>query len=638
MDTGTISNEDPAHHKAFILLPPNEETKLREVSRHESEALYAGCPLQTTRREIRLLVLGSEFGPPGNAHCFMKSVPLDSPSLKFVAISYAWGDPRDDIQIQVNRKSVRITRTLESALRQIQKLRFRESQNSDGHNHDDRKLAIWVDALCIDQSTTFEKNHQVAMMKSIYEKATQVVVWLGDSDEASEEAVKFIKDAKKIIRKPPCSGDTSPASIVQLLDSRKYNCFISLVQRSWFQRLWVVQEISVPKDVQSIRILCGDSAIFWLELTSVVFWVEFILRDEAQLLGPLRELVIAPSHRRALARAIQTVLIRNEYQKSGSVVERSAKLNLLHLIKNTRYLHASNPRDRIYALLGFVENKHHLAALHPDYSKSTNQLYSQFFKYVVESSRNLSILAFASFRTNECGELPSWAPDLTYHMGTYDCPLDEYNSAGFSASLDRKVAYQFSSALDLFVVRGLYLDAIISVNEFFVEKLIWSSRDLATLIDIWKVDALKNDGLGPYGGYNERINAFWRTLVVDVDLDTKISPSSDKYGSIFKHLFDGDFSKRFHGVPVMRYLTSVAGCCTSRRFFITEKGYMGLGSLGTKPGDCVCILFGGPTPFILRDLDAGHHQFISDAYVHGVMHGEALAEISKEAEQEFVLR
>jgi hypothetical protein len=227
---------------------------------------------------------------------------------------------------------------------------------------------------------------------------------------------------------------------------------------------------------------------------------------------------------------------------------------------------------------------------------------------------------------------------LTYHMGTYDCPLDEYNSAGFSASLDRKVAYQFSSALDLFVVRGLYLDAIISVNEFFVEKLIWSSRDLATLIDIWKVDALKNDGLGPYGGYNERINAFWRTLVVDVDLDTKISPSSDKYGSIFKHLFDGDFSKRFHGVPVMRYLTSVAGCCTSRRFFITEKGYMGLGSLGTKPGDCVCILFGGPTPFILRDLDAGHHQFISDAYVHGVMHGEALADISKEAEQEFVLR
>jgi hypothetical protein len=315
MDTGTISSEDPAHHKAFILLPPNEETKLREVSRHESEALYAGCPLQTTRREIRLLVLGSEFGPLGNAHCFMKSVPLDSSGLEFIAISYAWGDPLDSIPIQVNRKSVRITRTLESALRHIQKLRFRESQNSDGHNHVDRKLAIWADALCIDQSTTLEKNHQVALMKSIYEKATQVVVWLGDSDESSEEAVKFIKDAKNITREPPFFGDTSSALFKHLIEPSKWDCVMSLLQRSWFQRLWVVQEISAPKDVQSIRILCGDSTISWPELTLVVALIEQILHDNAQLLGLDREMAVAPSQRLALARVIQMALIRRNYEK-----------------------------------------------------------------------------------------------------------------------------------------------------------------------------------------------------------------------------------------------------------------------------------------------------------------------------------
>jgi hypothetical protein len=294
-----------------------------------------------------------------------------------------------------------------------------------------------------------------------------------------------------------------------------------------------------------------------------------------------------------------------------------------------------------------VEKDHHLAALHPDYSKPTSQLYTQLFKYVVESSRSLSILALASYRTDEIGELPSWAPDLTYRWGDghdgvdkgYVCSFDEHNLASFSASLDRQVTYRFSDALDLLVVRGLYLDAIISVNDCFAEKLISSWRDLTTLINIWRVDAHKNDELGPYRGFNGRINAFWRTLVVDVDPDTKMSPSSDKYESIFKHLCDNDFSEQLHGVPeMMRYMRRVMTCCKGRRFFITKKGYMGLGNLGTKPGDCVCVLFGGPTPFILRNLDARHHQFISDAYVHGVMYLEALAEIPKEAEQEFVLR
>ena len=319
----------------------------------------------------------------------------------------------------------------------------------------------------------------------------------------------------------------------------------------------------------------------------------------------------------------------------------------MYLINSTRFLYASNPRDRVYALLGLVEKDHHLAALNPDYSKPTSQLNTRLFKYIVESSRRLSILALAPFRTVEIGELPSWAPDLTYHWSDgrdavakdYVCSFDEYNLASFSASLDRQAVYRFSDALDQFVVRGLHFDAIISVSELLVEKLFWSLRDSVSLFKTWKADALEGDTLAPYGGFNERTNAFWRTLVVDVDPDTRTSPSSDKYGSIFKYLFDGDFSGKLHGLPEMtRYMRRVITCCKGRRFFITKKGYMGLGNFGTKPGDCVCILFGGPTPFIIRDLDAGHHQFVSDAYVHGVMYGEALAEIPKEAEQEFVLR
>jgi hypothetical protein len=38
---------------------------------------------------------------------------------------------------------------------------------------------MWVDAICLNQEDDQEKNHRVAMMKTIYETAEQVVVWLG---------------------------------------------------------------------------------------------------------------------------------------------------------------------------------------------------------------------------------------------------------------------------------------------------------------------------------------------------------------------------------------------------------------------------------------------------------------------------
>ncbi|KAF2035304.1 HET-domain-containing protein, partial [Setomelanomma holmii] len=38
---------------------------------------------------------------------------------------------------------------------------------------------LWIDALCIDQETTAEKNIQVARMGTIYCTALEVIVWLG---------------------------------------------------------------------------------------------------------------------------------------------------------------------------------------------------------------------------------------------------------------------------------------------------------------------------------------------------------------------------------------------------------------------------------------------------------------------------
>jgi hypothetical protein len=84
-----------------------------------------------------------------------------------------------------------------------------------------------------------------------------------------------------------------------------------------------------------------------------------------------------------------------------------------------------------------------------------------------------------------------------------------------------------------------------------------------------------------------------------------------------------------------------------RRFFITETGYIGLGPAGMRVGDQLYILLGGHTPFILRQKplsivrgggtpillpfeseSAAKRVFemVGDAYVHGLMDGEAMKE------------
>ncbi|KAL8952257.1 MAG: hypothetical protein Q9222_001821 [Ikaeria aurantiellina] len=61
----------------------------------------------------------------------------------------------------------------------------------------------------------------------------------------------------------------------------------------------------------------------------------------------------------------------------------------------------------------------------------------------------------------------------------------------------------------------------------------------------------------------------------------------------------------------------------NRKFCITRKKYMGWCPFYTQPGDRVCILFGGQTPYAVRKEGEGY-RMLGEAYVHGEMDGEVL--------------
>ncbi len=73
---------------------------------------------------------------------------------------------------------------------------------------------------------------------------------------------------------------------------------------------------------------------------------------------------------------------------------------------------------------------------------------------------------------------------------------------------------------------------------------------------------------------------------------------------------------------------AVAIAQNGRRFMVTQAGRMGLIPKHAKEGDVVAILIGCRVPIILRSV-AGYYSVIGDAYVQGMMDGEAKDEIKE---------
>lgn len=117
-------------------------------------------------RHVRVLELrpADYFGDP--LHVSLKEVSLgDHERHLYEAVSYVWGAPRGDQEVLCDDHVVQVTPNCESLLRH---LRLK-----------DQTRLLWVDALCIDQSSTSEKDHQVPLMGDIFESAERVIIWLG---------------------------------------------------------------------------------------------------------------------------------------------------------------------------------------------------------------------------------------------------------------------------------------------------------------------------------------------------------------------------------------------------------------------------------------------------------------------------
>ena len=121
----------------------------------EDSLPFQYTPLGSGDRIRLLRILPRASTASGTLSCQIFEVDL-STAPEYEALSYVWGDVNDQEEIRLNGGLVSITRNLYSALRALR--------------HNALPRTIWADALCIDQHNVLERNHQVAIMGSIYQR------------------------------------------------------------------------------------------------------------------------------------------------------------------------------------------------------------------------------------------------------------------------------------------------------------------------------------------------------------------------------------------------------------------------------------------------------------------------------------
>lgn len=138
-------------------------------------------PLSSEDGSIRLLCLRMDDQNPGIVKCTMRHATT---TTRYTCLSYRWGDDLPANPILVNGTEFLVRSNLFSFLATAAKSEWQKKvQRLCGPERSEayEERWFWIDALCIDQQNSTERNHQVQQMGKIFASAEQVFIWLGNT-------------------------------------------------------------------------------------------------------------------------------------------------------------------------------------------------------------------------------------------------------------------------------------------------------------------------------------------------------------------------------------------------------------------------------------------------------------------------
>ena len=115
---------------------------------------------------------------------------------------------------------------------------------------------LWIDAVCINQAHTAEKNQQVFLMAQIYRSAFTVLDYLGESSLRADLAISLIgKIAETDF--DPLEAQLQDMTFLPVLlpacdHDESWKALQYFWRRSWFRRVWVIQEFALGRNLKVV--------------------------------------------------------------------------------------------------------------------------------------------------------------------------------------------------------------------------------------------------------------------------------------------------------------------------------------------------------------------------------------------------
>ncbi|KAI4157735.1 MAG: hypothetical protein LQ342_008053 [Letrouitia transgressa] len=476
----------------------------------------------------RLLVL-SAGREPQPLHGVLELTNVESPP-PFEALSYTWGSNFVDTPLYSVNGNLPIRANLDAALRSLRL--------------PSQARRLWVDAICINQEDIQERTRQVQYMRLIYKRATRVIVWLGLKSHGIEEAFTLAiqlsecrrgKGAMKELDSRPEDNPTSSTILSSAIDGfathvnqlnsesvhnsweaqlmtvsneeshesmalylLKENPHIAdllrdLLKRPYFSRIWCIQEVLVSS--WSLA-KCEDLEIDFMDLIACAQYLHFTRNSVFGQILHFWDFVYSA---------------RTGEHKLGKV---DGSMNsLLYCLAASRNFDASDPRDKVFTLLGISdeglkpllalwpdsrfelpdrtkrdletakETMSRLSALldreysHPaliaDYSKDLVGVYRDLTRFFVGLAPHiLEILSYVSHLDDPSeGSFPSWVPKWFQKQSTSPLMVGCYN-AGLIFGPTRHSPRSLDNALlgkpqnpDILQLDGFRIDRVYKVSD-----------------------------------------------------------------------------------------------------------------------------------------------------------------------------
>jgi hypothetical protein len=443
-------------------------------------------------RLIKLHPAGSSFAP---IQCTLLKMQLDSPPA-YEALSYVWGGPNATKTVTVSGIAFNATENLHDALLHLR--------------YPDKERVLWVDAICINQSSTRERNSQVLLMRRIYERAARVQVCLGIPGLTGELGMGLILrvgyESDQMKERHESQDLTECCTRLWSLGSEAWDAMKEILTRVYWTRVWVYQEFIVSKDV---TLFCGSEYMSGEAFRrAIMLLLQF--QSNPSTTEPVRDQMLQLDLTRVLP--FFSHWFRRQIKTHSSTATTGLDLetfDLPLLILQTQSLESTDPRDKIYGLLGVSESGN--VKIEVDYAKRIPEVYCDVQRSIFLARRQLPLLSYAGIGIPVVEpplDLPSWAMDLRCSPGRNDFTYFLRQS-----KVSQQTVFSASGATD--AVADFTEPGILRAEGVVASTLREVSFDGGIDLEAWRKFAFKGrqDPQHPTG--IPLWQAYFRTLIAD---------------------------------------------------------------------------------------------------------------------------